>query len=241
MKQNSYVQSHQPPQINKSVYLSIDLDFWAKGQVDAHFIRRVIHQVGANNFAAAVHHDSILPHIRRYGPTCDVLINLDSHSDLGGVMIVTHENGDGDIRRLELHSGSWVDYVAWPRRRLFLWCYPANERYPTHQCSEKGRCDDFSAEKPFHRIPQRDRSMGTDRSWDYKWRTLHHQVALRPRYGIDLETVRAGSISLSPDYCGPDAIDAFNTLIREFDLELLDILPEHLGSLQATAVTRPTT
>ena len=105
-------------------YVTIDIDFWARRRVDMDFLRRVIRCVGAANVAAAIEHDGILPHARRYGNDCTILTNVDAHSDLGGTMNVMFEDGDSDDRRLELHSRSWADYIAWPVRQEFSWNYP---------------------------------------------------------------------------------------------------------------------
>jgi hypothetical protein len=197
----------------RDIYLSIDLDFWVRGRVDMDFLRRVIRRVGADNIAAAVEHDSVLPHARRYGGVCTVLINLDAHSDLGGVMNVEHENGDVDERRLELHSGSWVDYVVWPARQEFVWAYP------DFVSRREGRCDAFSDHLPFGQITQQT---------DSAWRKLRRQFAAPPDYGIDLGRVRALSVVLSPGFSRPDALEVFRALVREFDLELLDVLASDL-------------
>lgn len=207
-------------------YLSIDMDFWAHSRVDKDFLRRVIRCVGAANVAAAIEHDSILAHTRRYANDCTVLINVDSHSDLGGVVNVMFENGDCDDRRLELHSGSWADYIAWPVRQEFCWIYP------DFVSREEGRCDAFSEDVPFSQIPQREPLPGV--ALDYKWRNLRRHLAQPPDYGIDLDRVRAASIALSPDCCGPDAVEAFQTLVREFNLELLDVLAPNLAALKAS-------
>jgi len=210
--------------ITRDNYVSIDMDFWAHSSVDMDFLRRVIRCVGAANVAAAVDHDSVLPHARRYANDCTVLINVDSHSDLGGVVNVMFENGDCDDRRLELHSGSWADYISWLVRQEFCW------NYPDLVSREEGRCDAFSEDLPFSKIPQREPLPGV--ALDFKWRSLRRCFAEPPNYGIDPERVRAASIALSPRFCGLDGVEAFKTLVREFNLELLDVLAADLAAMK---------
>jgi hypothetical protein len=206
----------------RDTYLSVDLDFWSQATVDLDFLRRLVADLGPKNVAAAVEHESILCHVRRYGGQCQVLFNLDTHSDLGGVMDIHNENGGWEKRRLELHSGSWVDYVSWPERREFIWAYP------DFFSREDRRCDHFSLETPFGLIPQRD-PIG---DLDQRWLKLRRRFASPPNYGIPFERVRAGSITLSPEFCGSDACQAFKKIVREFDLELLDLVPEDLELLE---------
>ena len=51
--------------VKRDTYVTIDLDFWARRRVDMDFLQGVVRCVGAANVAAAVEHDSILPHARR--------------------------------------------------------------------------------------------------------------------------------------------------------------------------------
>src|ERR1035437_331874 len=208
--------------ITRDIYLSIDVDFWARRRVDMDFLRRVINCVGSDNVAAAVEHDSVLPHARRYGGACTVLINLDAHSDLGGCNNFMHQDGEQEEVRVELYSWSWVDYVAWPVRQEFCWNYPDIVR------REKVRHDASSASVPFSLIRQGLPPGDLDR----EWRTLRRRLAQAPDYGIDLKRVRAASIVLSPRYCGPDGVEAFKTLVREFKLELLDVLAPDLAAME---------
>lgn len=220
----------------KNIYLSVDLDFWCHGRVDLGFLQRVIASVGPANVAAAIEHDSILPHLRRFGEDCTKLVNLDWHSDLGGVMNVMFEDGDVANRGVELHSGSWVGYVPWPTKREYEWAYP------DLGSRQEGRCDRFSSHKPFGHIDQREWISETDKGWDSKWGTLHRTLTGPPDYKIALDQVRAASITLSPDCCGADAVDAFRKLVADFKLELLDVLPSTLATIRQseTRITTPT-
>lgn len=193
-------------------YLSIDLDFWCKGNVDADFLHQVLSQVPKTDRIAATEHDSILPHLRRYGQICTRLINLDYHSDLGGVVNVAFENGDADDRRLELHSGSWGDYVHWRDREQFVWVYP------DQVALEDGRTDHFNNadEVPFSQIPQHH---------EHFWWKLTCREGRAPDYGVDLTTVRAVAIVLSPAFCGPDASSVIEELVRRFEVSVIDRLP----------------
>jgi hypothetical protein len=66
---------------------------------------------------------------------------------------------------------------------------------------------------------------------DSAWRSLHCRLVEPPHYGIELARVRAASIVLSPRYCGPDAVEALKALVREFNLELLDVLAVDLAAM----------
>jgi hypothetical protein len=128
--------------------LTVDLDFWAKEQVDISWLRQVLEALAAEDRAAAVFHGSILPHARRYRRVCTRLVNLDCHSDLGGGMEVVHADAETNSRRLELHEGSWGDYVAFADKAEFVWAYPHSS------CPGNCRCDHFSddGELPFRKI-----------------------------------------------------------------------------------------
>jgi hypothetical protein len=203
----------------KNTYLTVDLDFWAKEQVDIAWLRQVLEAVAAEDRAAAVYHDSILSHARRYMLECTTLVNLDCHSDLGGGMEVLHTDGQVDFRRLELHEGSWGDYVAFADKAEFVWAYPHSS------CLGNCRCDHFSddGELPFRKIPQAEHAA---------WARLRCYHAKPPRYGVAATKVRAVSLVLSPHWCGADAFATFRALVRDYQMELLDCLPGNLKTVQ---------
>lgn len=207
-------QREEPAQTEsaRTDYLTVDLDFWSKGHVDRDFLYELLAQIPIGDVVAAVEHHSILPHSRRYRSVCKRLINLDFHSDLGGSVNVTFDHGDGDCRRLELHAGSWGDYVEWEQRGEFVWVYPDAE------CLTKGRTDDFNydCDVPFSQIPQHPRHF---------WWVLSCRKGEGPNYGIELSRVRALSIVLSPDFCGSDASEVFEEIVGRFRIPVIDRLP----------------
>jgi hypothetical protein len=63
--------------------VKVDLDFWTSGQVHLDFLKSVVRRVGRQNNAAAIEHEKILPHLKRFDGDRGILINLDPlpHSD----------------------------------------------------------------------------------------------------------------------------------------------------------------
>src|SRR6266481_1830542 len=110
--------------MNEPSYVTIDLDFYLKSKVDRPFLDRLLKSVPKEDRAAAICHDSILPHIRRQARTLKRVVNLDYHSDLGGCLDIMFETAKTGLRRLELHSGSWADYVELDDKQEFAWGYP---------------------------------------------------------------------------------------------------------------------
>jgi hypothetical protein len=196
-----------------STYVTIDLDSWASNKVDIDFLDRTLSRVPNADRAAAIHHDSILPHVRRYARCTKRLWNLDSHSDLGGCLDAMFETGKFGLRRLELHSASWVDYVVLNDRQEFVWAYL------TPECLANGRTDHFSLDHPFRQVQQIGRN---------PWRKIRHVLVKPSNYGLSGAKIAGVSIVLSPDFCGADAFGAFVDLVRRHDLELMDCLPENL-------------
>jgi hypothetical protein len=199
----------------KSVYLTIDFDFWSDAQVDIDFVERAIQCVPRSSVAAAVQHDSILAHLQRFDSTCSQLVNLDHHSDVGGDIFHYTESLNGkSSRRLALHSGSWVDYTTFRDSQEYVWLYPRPS------CRTECRCDHFTRRGA--RFSQAGRGYGI------AWRKLRHHLTKPPNYAVRLSKVRAVSIVLSPDFCGPDAFAVFVSLVRKYEIELIDWLPENL-------------
>jgi len=198
-------------------YVTIDLDTWMPDKVDIEMLDRTLSRVPKADRAAAIHHDSVLPHIRRYAHDTKRLVNLDFHSDLGGCLEAMFEDGNCGLRRLALHSGSWADYVALNDKQEFVWAYPARE------CLASGRTDHFSLERPFGQVRQVGRN---------PWRNIKHVLVKPPHYGLSRVDITGISIVLSPDFCGADAFEAFVGLVGRHDLELLDCLPQNLEAAQ---------
>src|SRR5712671_2441876 len=124
--------------MNEPSYVTIDLDFWSKSKADRAFLDRLLKKVPKEDRAAAIYHDSILPHVRRQARTLKRFVNLDYHSDIGGCLDIAFETARTGLRRLELQSGTWADYVELDDKKEFAWGYPDPE------CRVLGRTDHFS-------------------------------------------------------------------------------------------------
>jgi hypothetical protein len=193
----------------ESTYATIDIDSWHEGKVDVEAINRILSRVPKADRAAAIHHDSVLSHVRRYARSAKRVVNVDYHSDLGGCLDATFENGKTGLRRLELHSGSWADYVELDDKQEYVWA----------SLGPGMRTDHFSLERPFSQVQQVGRS---------PWRKIRHVLVKSPGYGLSNADIDGISIVLSPDCCGDDAFKAFVELVHRHDLELLDCLPQDL-------------
>jgi hypothetical protein len=116
----------------EGVYLSIDLDFWAKAamnQADQTWLLSVLRR--AASVRCFRRHDQALAHInsREMAAKGRELWNLDTHSDLAGW---------GISNPPELNEGTWVDHVKWPQAERFLWIHPDPE---AAKASGRGRCE----------------------------------------------------------------------------------------------------
>ncbi len=208
----------------RNLYITIDLSFWARTKVDLGFLHRLLEALPAADRIAAVFHDSILPHTRRYADECTRLVNLDCRSDLAGCENVQWESGEVGNRLLPLHPGSWADYVKLYEKAEFAWAYPYES------CPERCRTDAGDPEEPFSELPQ---------LCTAAWTMVRSYLAQPPDYGIRADEARAISIVLSPNYCGPDALGAFMELIRAHHLELLDCLPENVAAIKPEEARPP--
>ena len=109
-------QSYSNP---RGVYLSIDLDFWARkamSPADQDWLWSMLRR--AATVRCCRKHHQALDHINDPEIAADgrELWNLDTHSDLAGFNV--HGNPP------PLNEGTWVDHVRWPRAGRFLWIHP---------------------------------------------------------------------------------------------------------------------
>jgi len=152
-------------------YLSIDLDYWRRQETPlscAGFFRRVW-SLGLPIYVAMYHHH-LLPHIN--GNDCDVLINVDYHSDLADL-----EKG----RVVEFNEGTWGNFIDWRYKGTFIW------RYPLPECLHTGVGYCHEEQNPFvdPRVA--------------RWERTKERLGL---YGIPWQNIAAVGVCLSPDWIG---------------------------------------
>jgi len=100
------------------IYLSIDMDYWHFRPLPIDFLDEL--------FKLSVPIRVVLEHqeLLDYLPDFDILINMDTHSDIA-------ENKD-DLP--ELCSGTWINYVTFPNKKELIWIY-------SHRDCIAGRCN----------------------------------------------------------------------------------------------------
>jgi hypothetical protein len=190
----------------RTTYLAIAIPFYD----DRTFIARVMATIPREHIVAAMEFRSILAHTARY-PECDVLVNLDLHCGLGGVW--EYEDHFGLVVQHPLPFGrrTWAGYVSFRDNGLFRWGYPRAEYF----MQVIGRADETKDGVPFEKIPQ---------ARKHRWDKLQCYHAQPPDYGVALEQVRAVAIVLNGS-CDYLRVEAFYTLLKTYDLQLLDRLP----------------
>jgi hypothetical protein len=101
----------------KTAYLSIDMDYWDTAWIALknlqHLFNEELYGLNPEQKIAVMNHQQLLPHVA--ANEADVLINLDTHSDLASI--------DSSI---ELNCGTWVSYVPWRSTGTYMW-YHAND------------------------------------------------------------------------------------------------------------------
>jgi hypothetical protein len=120
----------------QEVYLSIDLDFWARSpisKVEREWLFKVLAR--ADSVRCYEKHDEALEHINssEIAGRGVELWNIDTHSDLAG--------WDSSLKAPpERNEGTWSDHVKWPHARRFLWIHPDPSAGRLHG---RGRCEGF--------------------------------------------------------------------------------------------------
>jgi len=153
-------------------YLSIDLDYW-RYRKDPQPCTTFFQQVWGLQLPIYVvmYHHHLLPHINAHD--CDILINVDYHSDLADL-----EPG----RILDFNEGTWANFVDWRCVGRFIWRYPASE------CLSGGTGYCHSNHNPFL-----ERGVAS-------WKCVQKRVGL---WGIPWKHITAVGVSVSPDWIGP--------------------------------------
>jgi hypothetical protein len=98
--------------VNKKIFLSIDLDYWAECRSDEQsyrFFKRLA-KLG-KPVLLVKSHEQMLRAVNR--SKCECLINVDAHSDIA--------DDDPRHKPLELSDGTWVNFVSWKKTGEFRW------------------------------------------------------------------------------------------------------------------------
>lgn len=194
------------------IFLSIDIDFWAEqDDVDEAFIRRALDAADPKTRYAAIDHHSILPVLGAHADRCRTLVNIDTHSDLGGYSPLqrTYWPASARLRRKpNLDCGSWVDYACCGQLRRYIWIYPTPDARHIGRCDGGGDIDVFTP--------------GTFATSD--WPVVRAKLAASPKrnYGVSLEAVQAVCIVWSPEYCGPGHDLWFRRFVAQHKLPVID-------------------
>ena len=106
--------------MSRSIYLSVDLDFWCDGAGDYAWpgARRMLKQLLelAKPMVMVADHGHMLEHIEKY--PCDCLVNIDAHSDMW------NQSSYERIIRREPDCSNWVNAVRWQKGKEYVWLHP---------------------------------------------------------------------------------------------------------------------
>lgn len=159
---------------NKSIFLSIDLDYWKE-------IKKLQRELSyiLNNCSAPVkvfhEHHHILNWVNKY--PCDILLNVDYHSDLA----------DDDNGRLpKLSCGTWGNHVKWKKTGKFVWM-PTN--YINYTSGFGVCCTNYNNKE---NDPFKESLSG----WENRTKVIKSTISKIP-----LKQIKAIAICLSIDYC----------------------------------------
>lgn len=161
-----------------STYLSFDLDFFnyphAEEGQRLNKVRECLRQL--HGFAvehripiiSVMNHQQMLPFVDN--SNCDVLLNVDTHSDL----VRSSYN--------VLNCGTWISYVRWRKRGKYIWWHGS-------KCS----FGDCNGDEGFIF-----RDNGTIDAGQSDWRRIRHMRTFRmPRLTTDIRSI---GVCLSPMY-----------------------------------------
>lgn len=109
----------------KKIFVTIDVDYWNPCVVESKksdmisAINVALDNMPRRKITAITNHHHVLKHI--YKSKFDLLINIDSHSDLS-------------YKSYDCNCGSWAEYVEDKQDKKFLWIHDLS-------CDELGCCD----------------------------------------------------------------------------------------------------
>jgi hypothetical protein len=117
-----------------------------------------------------------------------------------------------------LSARTWGDYIAFDRKKEFIWGHLQGECAHNAQC----RADVYNDPRdvPFERITQK---------LDGAWEVLKHYTAKPPHYGLDLAAVRAAAFVVAPGRCSPGALKVLLSVMKEYKIKMLDWPREGYG------------
>ncbi|MEK6833164.1 MAG: hypothetical protein AABY32_03885 [Nanoarchaeota archaeon] len=178
--------------MDKSVYLSIDLDFWSEyssRKSSDRFFNKIINL--DLPLLVVDSHEEIVDHVNTSG--ANILINMDSHSDIIGFYGL-------DDKKEELSSReeyNWANHVSWRANGSFVWLYP------TYYCYEDGTgigtCCDVEVD------PFKINNTG--------WKSISLCCGVN---NIDFNSIRAVSISISKEYTNIKTVKGILKYINSF-------------------------
>jgi len=112
----------------KSIYLSIDLDYWQHDKFPHKLINRLL--ATKVPIIATEEHHLILDHVNKHRSTD--LVSIDYHSDLA----------EEPCKILD--CGTWANFVKWQKKATFYWVHPHAEGE-----LESGYCHGTLTKNPF--------------------------------------------------------------------------------------------
>lgn len=187
--------------MQKDIFLSIDIDYWAMyyhglnchSNVMINYLNKILNLSLPTHIV--VEHQEMLPFVNKSG--CDFLINLDYHSDI---------TDSTERLQKEFNEGTWINYVNENQRKTFLWIYPEKVCYDSSiNVIGRGRCD--VKHNPF-----------TNKSLEVcGWEKTHRRLRRLPTKQ-ELKRVKEVGICLSPEWSHPFDIEKAVELFKEREL-----------------------
>jgi len=163
---------------NKTIFLSIDLDYWLNINRLQKELRYILNNCSAPVKLFHEHHHT-LNWINKN--PCDVLLNVDYHSDLAD------DNPKGPPR---LSCGTWGNHVKWRKTGKFVWLPTRYANYTEGWgvcCTSRGSGINKIENDPFKESLS---------GWEDRTEVIKSTINKIP-----LKQVKAIAICLSIDYC----------------------------------------
>jgi len=182
--------------MERSIYLSVDLDFFC-GERTFKLFNEIFGEVVDNKRPTRIvtSHETMLRYVNK--SKARDLLNVDYHSDLA-----TMPNTLGET--LDFNCGTWVSFVKWRGEGSYKWMHPF---YDKEKALLNGRCDP-------------DEKVFTNMSLT-NWKDVK-MVGLK-RIQIPWERVSDIGICISPDYTNPKdllrALEQATPQIQRFFME----------------------
>lgn len=168
------------------IYLSIDLDYWCKDKTPRRvnaFFKKVF--ALREEIMVVESHERLLSHIN-HCKGCDVLCNVDFHSDFVGNYHFKKEDGTKD----KPMDANWVNFVSWRKKGHYIWVCPFKQCYRNLfrlKPEGDGACWGAKEDNPF------------EEGW-HDWKEASYFVDTNMFVNTNLLNVVAVGISLSQDY-----------------------------------------